>query len=64
MNRKSCGTYNPGSEIEFNINMLRLILLSQGTITGARADAAERQVGKRYMQVTLTNCAPWMTQRI
>ena len=40
MNRESCGTYNPGSEIEFNINIQRLILLNQGNITGAGADAA------------------------
>ena len=40
MNRESCGTCSPGSVVEFNINMLRLILLSQGTNTRAGTDAA------------------------
>ena len=68
VNYESRGTYNVNNQIKFKTAMLKSLFCDYGdayilvkvkiTITGARDDAAARQVDERDKGVAFKNCAP------
>ena len=70
INDESRGTYNVNSQIKFKATMLKsslrdysdayIFVKGKVTITGARANAAARQVDERHKGVAFKNCAPFI----
>ena len=70
INDESRGTYNVNSQIKFKATMLKsslcdysdayIFVKGKVTITGARANAAARQVDERDKGVAFKNCAPFI----